>query len=303
MDMTQIIRQMFILFLIMGTGYLCGRLGYMDEKFSKQLSNLVLTITTPAMVLASVTTGKIDYPKSAAIEVLLGAVVTFAVLIPLSFVIVKLMRIPQGDVKLYMFMVIFSNTGYMGYPVLRTIYGEGAIFLASIFNMVFGVVAYSLGVWLMSGGEGKFSVRTMINPSLICSVIALFIFLFDLRIPAVLSGALDSVGSITSPCAMMLIGSSLSLIPVKDIFTEIRLYPFSLIKQIAVPFIMHALLGLFMKNEELLGIVTVLVAMPVASMCVMFANQYGGNAKLASKGVFITTVCSFVTIPILCYFL
>ena len=112
--MSQVISQMMILFLIMGTGYACGKLGLMDEKFSKQLSALVLNITTPAMVLASVTKGNIDYPKSAAVQVLLGAAVTFAVIIPLSFVVVKLLRIPQGDMKLFMFMAIFSNTGYMG---------------------------------------------------------------------------------------------------------------------------------------------------------------------------------------------
>ena len=300
MDMSQIIMQMIVLFLMMGTGYFCGLKGYMDEAFSKKLSALVLDITTPAMILASVSGGAADYPKSAAFSVLGSGLVTYVVIIPLAWLIAKLVRAPKESAKLYMFMVIFSNTGYMGYPVLRAIYGEGAIFLASIFNMLFSIMAYSLGVALMSGGKGKFSLKVLINPSLVCSVIALVIFLLDIPVPAVLGQTFDSIGSVTSPCAMMLIGSSLSLIPVRQIFTELRLYPFSLIKQIALPLIMRLVLGLFLKDPLILGVMTVLSAMPAASLCVMFANQYGNDPKLASQGVFITTMCSFVTIPLLC---
>jgi predicted permease len=301
MDMSEVVGQMIVLFLIMGTGYICGKAGLMDEKFSKGLSALVLNVTTPAMILASVATGGADFPKSSALNVLLGAAVSYAVLIPLSYVITKILAVPRRDKKLYMFMAVFSNTGYMGYPVLRTLYGEGAVFLASIFNMVFSVLAYSLGVWLMSGGSGKFSVKNLINPSMICSVLALIIFLTDLKLPKVLVGTFDSLGSVTSPCAMMLIGSALSSIPVKEIFSEIRLYPFSVIKQLALPFLLRFILAFFIKDKLLLAILTVLAAMPVASMCVMLANQYGGNERLASKGVFITTMCSFFTIPILVF--
>ena len=121
--------------------------------------------------------------------------------------------------------------------------------------------------------------------------------------PTLIAYTCDSIGSITSPAAMLRIGAGLSVMPVKEIFTEFRLYPFAAVKQIILPFAMFMLFGLFVKDATLLGIVTVIAAMPEASVSVMFANQYGGNANMASKGVFITTMCSFVTIPILCMFL
>lgn len=303
MDMSQIINQMIVLFLMMGTGYFCGKIGYMDSDFSKKLTNMILMVTTPAMILASVTTGNVSYSKNMAFEMLGIACVVFLFLIPMSFVTAKILRVPQEDFKLYMFMAIFSNTGFMGYPVVKTIFGDGAVFLASLFNMIFNIVVYSLGIWLMDKRGGKFTVKTLINPSMISSILALIIFVFDLKVPYVLSATFDAVGSITSPCAMLLIGSSLSQMPVKEIFTEVRLYPFTVIKQILIPFAMFFVFGMFMKNTELLGITTVLAAMPVASIAVMFANQYEGNSKMASKGIFITTMCSFVTIPILCLFL
>lgn len=303
MDMTQIINQMIVLFLMMGTGYFCGKIGYMDSDFSKKLTNIILMVTTPAMILASVTVGEVSFSKSVAFEILAAACGVFAVITPLAYIVCKLLRVPGKDFKLYIFMLIFSNTGFMGYPVVATIFGDEAIFLASIFNMIFSIVVYSLGVWLMDSRGGKFNVKTLINPSMISSVAALIIFIFEIKIPAALSMTLNSIGSITSPCAMLLIGSSLSLMPVKEIVGEVRLYPFTVVKQIIIPFAMFYLFGMFIKDATLLGIITILIAMPVASIAVMFANQYDGDAKLASKGVFITTMCSFVTIPLLSMFL
>lgn len=303
MDMSQIINQMIVLFLLMGVGYTCGKIGYMDADFSKKLTNIILMVTTPAMILASVTVGDVSFPKSTAFQVLGVSCVLFVVLIPAALLIAFLLRVEKSERNLYIFMALFSNTGFMGYPVVKTIFGDGAVFLASLYNMIFNILVYSLGVWLMNSGKGKFSVKTLINPSMISSVAAMIIFVGEIKLPYVLSATFDAVGSITSPCAMMLIGSSLSLIPVKEIFTEIRLYPFAFIKQIILPFAVMALFGLFVKDGTILGIITVLAAMPVASIAVMFANQYSGNSNLASKGVFITTMCSFITIPILCMFM
>jgi len=246
---------------------------------------------------------KVSFPKESAIQVLLVSTAIFVVLAPVALIAVTLLRVPADDKKLYMFMFIFSNTGFMGYPVIRTIFGNDAVFLAALYNMIQGVALYSFGVWLMDSRGGKFNVKSLINPSMIASLLSLVVFLGDITIPTIMGNVFDSIGSITSPAAMLLIGAGLSVMPVKEIFTEIRLYPFAALKQIALPFMMFFLMGFFLKDSTLLGIMTVVCAMPVANISVMFATQYGGNINMASKGVFITTMCSFVTIPILCMFL
>lgn len=302
MDMSSIINQMITLFLMMGVGYLCGKKDIIDPIFSKKMSNLIINVTTPAMIMASVST-KVSFPKASAIQVLLVSTVLFIVIIPLAYLAATALRVPIDDKKLYVFMFIFSNTGFMGYPVIRTIFGNDAVFLAALYNMIQGVALYSFGVWLMDSRGGKFNVKSLINPSMIASVLSLIVFLGDIPIPQIAANVFDSIGSITSPAAMLLIGSGLSVMPIKEIFTEIRLYPFAILKQIALPVVMYFLMGIFLKDATLLGIMTVVCAMPVANISVMFATQYGGNINMASKGVFITTMCSFITIPLLCTFL
>ncbi|MEG1862020.1 MAG: AEC family transporter [Oscillospiraceae bacterium] len=301
MDMGQIINQMIVLFLMMGTGYICGKIGYIDDGFSKKMTNLILMVTTPAMILASVSAGDTSYPKSTAFYVLGIAVATYLLLPILGVILAKVLMVPKEDFKLYVFMTIFSNIGFMGYPVVKTIFGSGAVFLASLFNMVFSIVLYSLGVWLMDkSGTGKFNIKNIISPAMISSVVALIIFVTEWKMPSVLASTFEAIGSMTSPSAMLLIGASLSTMKAKEILGEVRLYPFTVIKQILIPFAVFYLMGFFIADPTILGITTIVIAMPVGTIAVMFSNQYEGNVKLAAKGIFITTICSFVTIPLLC---
>ncbi|MDZ4910377.1 AEC family transporter, partial [Clostridium perfringens] len=101
----------------------------------------------------------------------------------------------------------------------------------------------------------------------------------------------------------MLIGSSLAQIPIKEVFLEKRLYPYTFIKQIIIPIIFFLILKHFVTNELILGIIIIVSAMPVATITIMFCNEYEGNINLASKTIFITTLCSVVTIPVLVYIL
>ena len=153
--------------------------------------------------MASVST-KVSFPKESAIQVLLVSTAIFIVVIPLAFLAATILRVPLDDKKLYVFMFIFSNTGFMGYPVIRTIFGSDAVFLAALYNMIQGVALYSFGVWLMDSRGGKFNVKSLINPSMIASLLSLVVFLCDIPIPQIAANVFDSIGSITSPAAMLL---------------------------------------------------------------------------------------------------
>ncbi|WP_329382013.1 AEC family transporter [Anaerofustis butyriciformans] len=306
MDLSNIITQMIVLFLVMTLGYILEKIGYMDKHVSSKLNILILNVTTPCLILSSVTTGEISYNKSTVFLILLIAFLMYLILPFIAILLNKILKIEKENFGLYMFMTIFSNIGFMGYPVTKTIFGESAVFLCSLFNMVFGIFVYSLGIYLFnmdSKEKTKFDFKKVINPGMISSVLAIIIFIFSINIPSFLSSTFEMVGSITSPLAMILIGCSLARIPVKEIFNEYKLYPYTIIKQVLIPLASMFILKHVITNPLILGLTIIVMAMPVGNITVMFAGKYEGNAALASKGVFITTICSFITIPILCYIL
>ena len=109
---------------------------------------------------------------------------------------------------------------------------------------------------------------------------------------------IDTFGQMTSPAAMLIIGFSLARIDVKSVFTEWRLYPWTLMKQIGVPLLLWLPLTWVIKNPMLLAVTYLMTAMPVANTAVLFATTYDVNADLAAKGVFITTLFSLITVPL-----
>ena len=302
MDINVVINQMIQLFLILGLGYFLNKIKLFDAELNQKLNKLLLNVTTPALIIASVGSLEPSNNLSEVLVVFLVAVIIFAILPFLSYILVKIMRIPNHQKGLYMFMTIFSNIGFMGFPVMKSIFGNQAVFYTSIFNMIFNFLVFTLGVFLINYGtekEVKPNLKNLLTPGIIASIIAIIIYFLKIPMPTIFVSSFDMVGSITTPIAMMLIGSTLANIDIKEVFTEFRIYPYTIIKQILIPLAAYPILSYFITNPLILGVALINLAMPVANSAVLFATQYDGDLKLAAKSVFITTLLSVFTIPVI----
>ena len=112
---------------------------------------------------------------------------------------------------------------------------------------------------------------------------------------------LASVGSLTSPLAMMLVGASLAVMNVKELFGGVRIYLFTALKQIGIPLLLWPLIRLFIQNDMLASVTLLMASMPVANTAVLFATEYKKDEKQAARGIFITTVDYLITIPFVVY--
>lgn len=203
-------------------------------------------------------------------------------------------------------MTIFSNTGFMGFPVMKAIFGNTAVFYTAIFNMLFNIEVFTLGVLLMGYGNNQkiqLKPKNLLSPGIISSILAIFIYFLDISCPSFLVEACNSVGNMTTPLAMMLIGASLSSISFREIFGEWVIYPYTFIKQILLPFIAFPIICFFIQDPLIQGVTLINLAMPVGNSAVLFATEYNGNVVLAAKTVFMTTLFSVITIPLIVAFL
>ena len=304
MDIGVIINQMLVLFIVMIIGYIANKKNILDVNMNKKISSLLLNITAPALILSSVVNESSEGDPKLVLEVVILSVILYAVLPLAGIFLAKILRVPKEDENLYQFMTIFSNIGFMGFPVIESIFGSSAVFFAAIINLVFNVFCFSYGIYLISeSNELSFDIKTLINPGIIVSIIAIIIYITNIEVSPIIKEVTSMVGGITTPLAMMLIGSSLAQIPIKEVFLEKRLYPYTFIKQVIIPIIFLLVLKYFVTNELILGIIIITSAMPVGTITIMFCNEYEGNIKLASKAIFITTLFSVITIPVLAYIL
>lgn len=302
MDLQVIILQMIQLFLVIALGYGLLKIKILDVEFNKRLTSLLLSVTTPALIVSSVLSTTLEKDISKITFVFIVGTIIFIVLPILGFIIVKIMKVPTHQQGLYIFMTMFSNIGFMGFPVMKSIFGNEAVFLTAIFNMLFNLLVFTVGIVFMnyhSTAKIKMNARQLLSPGVISSLIALLIYLTEIQVPDVIASTITMVGDITTPIAMMLIGSTLATIPLKEVFNEIRVYPFTILKQIIIPIIAYPVLSFFIQDPLILGVSLIMIAMPVGNIAVLFATEYQKDVALAAKTVFMTTLLSIITIPVI----
>ena len=305
MNMTIIINQMIELFLLMALGYILNKIKIFDLRFNKSLTNFLLCVSTPSLIINSVLNLNEYKPLSEIMQVFIIGIILYAVLPFIGLVINKIIKINEKDNGLYIFMTIFSNVGFMGFAVINSIFSNSeAMFYASIINMVFNIYAFTVGIYVLNiGSENKIAVnlKNIISPAIIASLLSLLIYIFRINVPIVIQNTVGSVGSITTPLAMLLIGSSLATMPLKKVFTDIKLNIYVVIRQLILPIILYPVLALLISNKLILGVTFIIIAMPIANYAVLFATKHDKNIDLASKGVFLSTLLSVIGIPLLVY--
>lgn len=299
MEFGALFQTMLSLFAAMAVGFFGAKMGLIDQDFNKKLTSLLLTLLHPCLILSSVMGEEHLLSNLQVLELSAIAAGCYAVLIPLSSLLVRVLRAPRDDWGTYRFMLVFSNLGFTGYPVVRSLFGDEAMFHVTIFVLVFQIVVFSFGVYLISGGAGPFRLdwRMLLRPLVLTAFAAMAIYLLDLRFPAGLSGAVAYVGDMTSPLSMVIIGCSLAALPVREMLGNWRIYALTAVKLVALPLLGYLLLRPLLGLSLELGVATVMLAMPMATNVTILALAYGGNQRLASAGVFVSTILSLFTIP------
>ena len=299
---SQLINQVIVLFIIMAIGFYAKKKKFLNNVVDKGLSELLLNITLPFMIVTSFNIKyEVDMVSNA------QKILIYSFLIHISLIFISKMfffKLPKNKQQVFRFITIFSNVGFIGYPVLESIYGGTGVFYAAIFNIAFNILVWTVGVMLFTGEKDFKSMRkSLANPALIAVIIGLIIFSFSIRLPLSIETSLKLVGSTTTPISMIIVGSMLAEMKFKDAFSDFSVYYAAVVRLFIVPIIVYIVLKLLKVDEFLLTICVILQAMPAAVMAPIIAEKYGGDSLLASQCVFITTIVSGITIPIIILFL
>jgi len=299
MSLETVYTQILVLFLATLTGYVANKAGILNADANRTISRMIINVTLPALILSSVSEKSDSISTGEVLFVIALAFGTYLVYGAIAFFIPKLLRVRECDAGLYRFMTIFGNTGFIGYPVITAIFGSGALFYAVIFNLPFNLLVFSVGVYLIAGKEKmpKVSWKLFVTPGIVASLLSIALFLLNLDLPQVIAKAATFIGQISTPAGMLIIGSTLALIPIREALSDARIYLLSAVRLILIPVLIWLILHPFITNQILLGTTVVVSAMPVATNTTILCNEYNGNMQLASKGVLVSTVAFIVTIP------
>lgn len=296
-----LLQQMTVLFIIMIIGYFSARKGILDERTCGQLSALVVNVANPALILSgSLESGQVQGTKLLAVLGLAAGL--FVVLIGITWVVPSIIRIPRDKAGIYRVMSVFSNIGFMGFPVVQAMYGSEALLYASLFVIPYNLLIYTYGIAVL-GEKSGFSLKKVCNIGVVSCIVSAAIALLHLELPDFAGQTITYISSLTAPLSMMIIGASMLGVQAKTLFGDKKLLGFTFIKMLVIPILGVLALKPFIKDEVILGICMVVLATPVGNMTAMLAQRYDGDFPLASRAVALTTICSVLTIPLVSVFL
>ena len=301
---------MLTLFAIVVVGYIAGKWGYMGGTFDKKLSKVVIDITCPALILSSAMTGEL--PDRRYILPLLGiSVLTYLLLTGVALLMPRFLTKKKDDEGVIGFAMMFGNVGFMGYPIVASIFGHEAVFYAAVLNVVNTFTVFTIGTMLVVGknqstveekemSRKKMLRKVLYSTPMLSAYLTMLIVALEIKdIPEFISQPLTMIGNITVPAALLIIGSSMSQLPLRALLGNGTIYATTLMRLAILPVGIHYLMTLLGFSSFVVGINTVVIAMPVATYGTILCLRHGKDTTLITEVTFITTLLAMISIPLL----
>ena len=228
------------------------------------------------------------------------AAVMYVCLLILGTLSGKVFRLQGEHLQRYRAMTVFGNVGFMGIPIVVSIYPEKGMLYMAVFTIIDQLMLWTLGVKLTSSEKegGVFNPKKLINPVTVAIILALICVLTGIRIPLVLNTALQKMGATATPLAMIYLGGVFACIDVLSFIRKPDYYGITLIKMLVFPVLFYILLGFVHIPADIRMTMALTSAMPVMSSVVMMANASGSDGDYAMGGIVVTTLCSVLTLPV-----
>ncbi len=317
-----VLEKVFVLFVLLVVGYLARKLNVFDDKVTKGLNAIIIKITLPALIIGSLQMEFTNELFVRSSKLLVLSFFVYGASFILSLIVPFILAPRKGEAGVFQYVMIFSNVAFMGYPLVQALFGDEALFYTSIYNLPFNLLSFTLGVYLLitdgvkigkkknvlvdveteeTQPQFEFSWNKIMNPGVIAVIIGFSLFLLRIKLPPFLYDPLKLLGDTTIPFSMFVIGAMLHNTKFNQVFGNWRVYILSLFRLLIIPVILYFAFYHYIQNKMLLGLVVIIAGMPAAASMPIISQEYGGNSEVAAEIVFISTLLSIITIPLLAF--
>lgn len=297
----ELFNQILMIFLLAAVGFIARKRNIITAQLQFGLSAIVLNIALPCSIIASANKPIDSQSTSSIIIILVGAVIYFAFSILLMTIITKLMRLPKKQAAITSLLVIFSNAAFIGYPVVSIFLPENGTFFNSFYLPVFNILFFTYAI-SKTAGNTKLAPKAIFgNINNIASVVMVVFYLLQFKLPVAVQSTLEILGGLNTPLSMLVIGSMLATIPLRQLFTTPSLYMVAFLRLLLLPTLAFAVLKAFGISGAPATVLLITSGLPAGSMTVMQAEKDQCDPEFATKGVLLTTLLFFATVPYLAF--
>lgn len=302
MQMETILNSVFSLFIIISIGVYGGKKNIINSHLNKGLTDILIRITLPFMIISSFIFKYDDNIKSNILKTFLYSFIAYIAMIIISYLFLTVVK--KDKKTILHFANVFPNTGYIGFPILNSLYGAEGVIYGSIFNIFFVIFVWTYGLILYNDDFKKEQLKSevkkaVLNPSIIAVCIGIIIMIFDIKLQTAILSSIKSIGNITGPLSMLIIGVILSNTKIKKHLKDFTIYYGIIIKLIIIPIIIYLISLILKDTSKAINSVIIMTAMPASAMTSILAEKFDKEKDYAAIIVSATTLFSLITVPII----
>ena len=292
-------QQVLMLFMLIGVGFLLGKLKLTTAAGSLCMSNLMLYVVVPCLVISSFQRPlEAEHLRNFGLTLLLSLIVHIAMIAVASVV---LRRVDADRRSALSLCAVMANCGFMAFPLQSALYGPIGIFYGSAYMVIFNICTWTWALYTASDyDKSVLKLKTvLLNPTIISLVVALVLYLGQITLPSLLMTPINYISSLNTALPMIIIGYHLSQADLKAALRGQGTLASLLLRLIVSPLLAIGLCLLLDLNSMVSTVVVIAAATPAAAVVTMLVSKFGKNAPLSSSLVSVHTLCSAVTIPVM----
>lgn len=297
------LHQTALMLLLLGIGVICARLGWFDERAAQALSRFLLWFVTPALLLDAFYR---PFCADMAVGLVLSALLAVLFHAAAALVSALLLRPSRPQYAVARMGVVYSNCGFMAFPLISAVAGEQGIFYASAFVGVFNLFLWTHGQRLLAGRQAFRLKNAVCNAGVLGTIAGAALYFLQIPLPALAVDLIDTLASLNTPLAMLVIGMLLAGCRMKELLCRRVLLP-SLLRMVVLPLLLWALLLVLRVADwgaagQMLFLVTLLCAScPSAASTVLMSAAMGKDSAYGARLVLCSSLLSVATIPAAAY--
>ena len=307
MNFGVVIEQVGILSFVMLLGFIVVKTGYVDAKYKDGISKIIVRLVLPCLVISSISEKDLsaEFLGDMALVVTLSLFCIFT-LFCLGVLSAKILKVPEETKAVHKLLATTGNVIFIGYPIISSVYGEEGFLYAIIYWLLNDSFLWTVGIYMFSKGktENKTALwKNLLNPNTLSFLVAIIMLIFKIKLPPVIGPAVASVGGLTTYLSMIFIGMALATVDVKKAFKKWWIFAIAPLKLVVMPLVFLLIFREHGIKELILGAIVLETAMPSQTVLSIVANEHDADFEYAAVGMFVTTVASMLTLPLVCYFL
>lgn len=309
MESKLILSQIIILAIVVLIGAIAAKVKVLTPESKDMLSKVIFNISLPLMLFTNFL--KLEAtPRLLANSFVVLSIVGFVVLFLLlvGWISSGILKLPSREAAVFKVHSMFGNTIFLGFPLINALYGAEGLLYASMYQLVSNLFMWTVGVIVLTQGNGtswKSNIRRVINPNTVATLLGLLFFILAIKLPVVIVRPLTELGAANTWLSMLYIGSMLVFSKVGDMLKKKSLYVVSFNRLFLVPamlvgiFYLISVLSGFTPDKLVSSVIILEASMPCMASVVIMARELGADDQQAVGNVFVSTIISIVSLPLL----